>query len=55
MSSKIEQIADEIGDAVFPPIKHCHASYKDDRSQSLAGMLMEFALEVKRASLEGEW
>lgn len=55
MSSKIEQIADEIGDAIFPPVKHAHASYRNSNSQELAGMLMEFALEVKRAATEGEW
>lgn len=51
--TKIEQLADEIAKYVYPP------QGEDDASaiprQALAGTIMEFALEIKRAAIEGEW
>ncbi len=51
--TKIEQIADEIAKYVYPPQMDNDAS--DAPRQALAGALMEFALEIKRAATEGEW
>ncbi len=51
--TKIEQMANEISKYVYPPQVDNDAS--DAPRQALAEILMEFALEIKRAATEGEW
>ncbi len=51
--TKIEQIADEIAKYVYPPQVGEDASVIP--RQALAGTIMELALEIKRASIEGDW
>lgn len=54
--TRIEQLINEIADAVFPPI------FKGDTSTIihcanpiLRDLLGDFAKEIQRASIEGEW
>lgn len=51
--TKIEQIADEIAKLVYPPQEG--EDLGSIPRQAVAGMIMELALEIKRAAIEGEW
>lgn len=54
--TRIEQLANEIADTIVPIEQTGHGQYVvDGRNPRIRDLLLRFAKEVQRASIEGDW